>query len=79
MEDEVIILTKSGCPNCVLLKRLLDKLKVTYTETDYLEYEEQIKRQGFYSLPILLINNHMSQPRSLEELKATLEREGILD
>lgn len=77
--SEIILLTKEGCGACRILKILLNKLKVDFSEEDYLAYEEEIKRAGFYSLPILKIGKSLSQPRDLEELRETLLREGFLE
>lgn len=49
-----LTLYTTGCPQCVVLETKLDRKNISYTKvTDVIK----IKEAGFYSVPILVVEN----------------------
>lgn len=75
----IVIYTKSGCPNCVTAKRLLDSKGIEYTEIDCDNpYEFDWLREKYpevKQLPQIFINDQ--RVGGLAGLQAALKQLGI--
>jgi glutaredoxin 3 len=74
----IVIYTKSGCPNCVTAKRLLDSKGIGYEEYDILNCPEvlrQLSSVGAKQMPQIFINNQ--RVGGLAGLQAALKQVGL--
>lgn len=59
-EEDVLVFSKNGCPQCVFLKKYFDDNGVSYTEVNINEYEEKavdyIRDNFGTSLPVCVYN-----------------------
>jgi glutaredoxin 3 len=75
----IVIYTKSGCPNCVTAKRLLDSKGIGYTEADVVLSENAVSLFTKYpearQLPQIFINGQ--RVGGLAGLQAALKELGL--
>lgn len=57
---EVVVYSKSGCPQCIFTKKFLEAEKIDYIEKRVdlnASYLEQVLALGCQSLPLIIIDN----------------------
>jgi glutaredoxin 3 len=76
---QIVVYTKSGCPNCVTAKRLLDSKGIGYTEWDVGVPENALGLLAVYpearQMPQIFINNQ--RVGGLAGLQAALKELGL--
>ena len=75
----IVVYTKSGCPNCVTAKRLLDSKGIGYDEmdTDYTPIRSELFEQypDVKQMPFILVNGQ--RVGGLAGLQAALKQMGL--
>jgi len=56
---KVQILTTSGCSNCNVLEKMLDKLGVSYDVVDVAKNPEYLEKYPIFTAPGLVINEKL--------------------
>ena len=65
-----MILYTTGCPNCRLLDRTLNKLGIKFEINNSFDSEELAKKTGIFSAPILFYeDNYYNFYQSMELIK----------
>lgn len=77
MQQQIVIYSQAGCPNCDLLARKLDSLGIEYTkkpiDTDY-QAKAKLVAAGIRSVPAISKGDSSPIPGPVEELVAYAQR-----
>ena len=69
---KIEVLTTSGCSNCSVLEKMLEKLGMKYDLVDVTENPEYLKKYPIFTAPGLVINEKLEFTGipKIEELKS---------
>jgi glutaredoxin len=73
---KIEVLTTSGCSNCSVLEKMLEKLGMKYDLVDVTENPEYLKKYPIFTAPGLVINEKLEFTGipKIEELKQKLSQ-----
>ena len=74
----VIVYTLEHCPRCKILKRMLEKLEVPYSEVDAMAHASHLTRMGFMEVPVIEIDGELYSFESGTQLVGLLKEKGLV-
>ena len=76
-EDEILLFGTKTCPNCKIVKNLLDKDKIKYTYLDAEKNTDLVEKYNINSAPTLVVNKNNDAEifSTLKDIKKYIEQE----